>query len=49
MKKKYESPDLEIAKIIMTADVLTISKGENTASSGFYIDPDSMLEEMEEP
>ena len=40
MKKHYESPELEIKKFALSTDVLTVSKGEDTASSGFYIDPD---------
>ena len=40
MKKHYESPELEIKHFILSADVLTVSKGEDVASSGFYVDPD---------
>lgn len=43
MKKHYESPELEIKKFTLSADVLTISKGEDVASSGFYIDPEDEL------
>ena len=47
MQKKYESPDLEIVKFTLSADVLTVSEGEHSTSSGVIHDPDDdeMLEE----
>ena len=47
MKRKYESPELEIVKFTLSADVLGISEGEITTSSGVIHEPDDseMLEE----
>lgn len=50
MKSKYESPEVEIVKFTLSADVLTISQGEHSTSSGYIIPPDpDMEEELEEP
>lgn len=50
MQRKYESPELEIVKFTLSADVLTISEGEHSTSSGYIIPPDpDMEEELEEP
>ena len=40
MKKKYISPELEIEKIRLSADVLGVSQGEQGSSGGGYIPPD---------
>ena len=40
MKKKYISPELEIVKLSLSADVLTPSQGEQGSSSGGYVPPD---------
>ena len=40
MNKKYESPELEIMKLTLTADVLTVSEGEIGKSSGVIEEPD---------
>lgn len=46
MQRKYESPELEIIKFTLSADVLGISQGEHSTSSGVIHDPDDdMLEE----
>ena len=44
MKRKYESPDLEIAKFNLTADVLSVSQSESITSSGFIEDPEEDME-----
>lgn len=49
MKRKYESPDIEIVKLSLSADVLTVSEGEITTSSGVIHDPDEDMEEGLEP
>lgn len=48
MKKLYESPELEIVNFKL-ADVLTVSKDEIPSSGGFINDPESDMEELEEP
>ena len=46
MRRKYESPELEIVKLSLSADVLGVSDPEITTSSGVIHDPDDdMLEE----
>ena len=45
MQRKYESPELEIVKFTLSADVLTVSEGEITTSSGVIHDPDEDMEE----
>jgi len=40
MNKQYESPELEIVKFTLTADVLTVSEGEIGKSSGVIEEPD---------
>lgn len=49
MKRKYESPEVEMIKFTLSADVLTISQGEHSTSSGYIIPPDEEMVEMEEP
>ena len=49
MKRKYESPEVEIVKFSLSADVLTVSEGEITTSSGVIHDPDDDMEELLEP
>ena len=49
MKRKYESPEFEIVKFTLSADVLTVSEGEHSTSSGYIIPPDVDMEELEEP
>ncbi len=49
MQRKYESPELEIVKFTLSADVLTVSEGEKTTSSGVIHDPDEDMEELLEP
>ena len=49
MQRKYKSPDLEFVKFSLSADVLTISEGEQSTSSGYIIPPDEDMEELEEP
>lgn len=49
MQRNYESPELEIVKFTLSADVLSISDGEITTSSGVIHDPEDDMEEMEEP
>lgn len=44
MKRKYESPELEIVKLSLSADVLGISQAESITSSGFIEDPESDME-----
>lgn len=39
MKKLYESPEIEIVSFRLQ-DVLSVSKDENTASSGYIEEPD---------
>ena len=46
MKRKYESPELEIVKFTLSADVLTVSEGEQGSSGGGFIPPDE--DEFEE-
>lgn len=46
MKRKYESPEVEIVKFTLSADVLGISEGEITTSSGVIHDPED--DDMEE-
>ena len=46
MKSKYESPEVEIVKFTLSADVLTVSEGEHSTSSGYIIPPDD--EDIEE-
>lgn len=45
MNKKYISPDLEIVKFTLTADVLGISQGEIITSSGVIEEPDDDMSE----
>lgn len=40
MQRKYESPELEIVKYTLTADVLSVSEGEIGKSSGVIEEPD---------
>lgn len=40
MNKKYISPELEIVKLTLSADVLGVSQGEQGSSSGGYIPPE---------
>lgn len=47
MNKKYESPELEIMKLTLTADVLTVSEGEIGKSSGVIEEPDPADELIE--
>lgn len=50
MKRKYDSPELEIVKFTLSADVLTVSEGEITTSSGVIHEPgDDDIEELVEP
>ncbi len=49
MQRKYESPELEIVKFTLSADVLGISQGEHSTSSGVIHDPDEDMEELLEP
>ena len=46
MNKKYISPELEIVKFTLSADVLGVSQGEQGSSGGGYIPPDD--DEFEE-
>lgn len=48
MKRKYESPELEIVKLSLSADVLGISEAESITSSGFIEEPDDPEMELEE-
>lgn len=48
MIKKYKSPELEIIKFTLSADVLTISEGENYKTSGVIIEPPDDEELLEE-
>lgn len=49
MKRKYESPELEIVKLSLSADVLTVSEAESITTSGVIIEPSTDMEELEEP
>lgn len=40
MKKAYESPEFEIVKLSLSADVLGVSEGEVGTSSGFIEKPE---------
>lgn len=44
MKKAYESPEFEIVKLSLSADVLGVSEGEIGTSSGFIEEPDPDME-----
>ena len=48
MNKKYISPELEIVKFTLSADVLSVSQGEQGSSGGGYIPPgdDGEFEEL---
>ncbi len=46
MKNKYVSPELEIVKFRLSADVLTVSEGESGTSSGYIIPPEDDMEEL---
>ena len=46
MQKKYESPEVEMIKFTLSADVLTVSEGEHSTSSGYIVPPDDLEEEL---